>query len=96
MTLLRETALDRAFNGHKAPIVKHGSKVGERRVMRDSVLISMLRLYDAPMFHEERARAVVVAALPKPMTQAEYIARFNEVLEQFECKPVTQNTDNAD
>ncbi len=96
MTLLRETALDRAFNGHKAPIHKYGNKVGERQVMRDSVLISMLRLYDAPMFHEERAREAVVAALPKPMTQAEWRAKFIEILEPFERQSDQQVADNAD
>lgn len=90
MTHLREQALDRAFNGHVAPIIKHGRKVGERPVIRDAMLMCLLRLYDAPAFHAERAQAVIVAKQPQPLTFAEFHQTFEAAMISVQCSTSTE------
>lgn len=85
MTQIREQALDRAFNGHVAPIIKNGRKVGERPVVRDAMLMCLLRLYDAPAFHAERAQAVVVAAQSPPLSFAEFYQKFEAAMVSVQC-----------
>lgn len=80
--MVRETALDHALNGHVGPITRSGRKVGERKVSNDRMLLSMMRLYDAPAYHADRARAAmpVIAAEPAPPTDAELIAACDAAL----------------
>lgn len=96
MTQMREQALDRAFNGHIAPIIKNGRKVGERPVIRDVMLMCLLRLYDAPVFHADRAREAVVAAAPKLLTRAELIVEFEAALVKVRQARIERGLDNVD
>ena len=82
MMQVRDSAIDRAFNGHVEPIVKYGRKVGERQVFNNGMLLSLMRLYDAPAYHADRARAElpVLAAAPKPLTEAELFAQAEAML----------------
>ncbi len=85
LTRVRETAIDHAFNGHTAPIMKYGRKIGERHVINDRMLLSLMRLYDAPAYHADRAREIppVAAATTKPLTQADAVAQCKAALAQL-------------
>lgn len=96
MMQIREQALDRAFNGHVAPIIKNGRKVGERPVVRDAMLMCLLRLYDAPAFHADRVQEAVVAALPKPLSFAEYYEKFEAAMATVERRDGTEVVAIAD
>ena len=82
MLQVRDQAVDRAFDGHVEPILKHGRKIGARQVFTSGMLLSLMRLYDAPAYRADRARAElpVVAAAPKPLTEAELVAQAEAML----------------
>ena len=89
MERVRETAIDRAYNGRIMPVLHEGMPIGEELVFNDRLLIALMRLYDAPAYHAERVRAAEVAMLPAAaaMTTAEVHARFEAAMEQvrLEC-----------
>ncbi len=65
--------------------MKYGRKIGERHVINDRMLLSLMRLYDAPAYHADRAREIppVAAATTKPLTQADAVAQCKAALAQL-------------
>lgn len=63
---VRETAIDRAFNGRVMPVMKDGREIGEKLVFNDRLLIQLIRLYDAPAYDAERAAAAQAAIAHPP------------------------------
>ncbi len=98
MTQVREQALERAFHERIEPILKNGRKVGERKVFDTGMLLTLMRLYDAPAFHAERARAEAAeaAAAPeaKPLTADEVLAQFAAGMAGLAHKDFGQNAEN--
>ena len=85
MLQVRDQAVERAFNGHVAPVMKFGRKVGERQVFNNGTLLSLMRLDDAPVYRADRARAelAVAAAAPKPLTAAVLTQQFEATLAEL-------------
>lgn len=95
MLQVREQAVERAFHGYVEPIIKRGRKVGERQVFNNGMLLAMMRLYDAPAFHADRARAEAVTAAAVPLTPDELVAQFAAGLAQLAHKDFAQVEENA-
>lgn len=97
MLQIREQAIDRAFNGHVEPIIRHGRKVGERQVSNNAMLLSLMRLYDAPAYHADRARAApaVVPQAAVPLTKAELSAQFKAGMAELARKESPQAAKNV-
>ncbi len=96
MLQVREQAIERAFHGHVEPIIKRGRKVGERQVTNNRMLLALMRLYDAPAYHADRARAEAAPAAPVPLTPDELLAQFAAGLAQLSHKDFAQAEENAE
>jgi hypothetical protein len=97
MERVRETAIDRAFNGRIMPILNAGMQIGEELVFNDRLLITLMRLYDAPAYHAKGAHAAQLALLPPtvPMSHDEIIATFEAAMDKVRLTQAARDTEMA-
>ncbi len=94
---VRETAIDRAFNGRVMPVMKDGVEIGEKLVFNDRLLIQLMRLYDAPAYHAERAAAAQAALVPaaRQLTRDEMEVKLLEALDAIDRKAAECEAEEA-
>ncbi len=94
---VRDTALDRAFHGQLVPVFHKGEQVAEKRVFNDRLLIALMRLYDAPAYHAERAAAAQALIDPpvRKLSRDEMIVEFEAALEKVHQKNLARDAENA-